>query len=799
MAAACFATFLAVSRKRSRSYHALLQQETELFNALSTVGVFTRNELPNKTASESTEHYTSGQTVFMQGGTLLLDDVRTEYIDEQQQEIVDFDVAALEGRYILREEIHGGGMSRIFLADSAKLGNQWIVKFISNKNGVLANEENILKLLNHMSLPRIVDIFRDDKGIYIVESYIEGVSLDKVMESGQKFTQTVIMDWAEQLAQALNYLHTMEPHPIFHLDLKPSNIIVTHDNRLVLIDFGISKRFGDDSTLATGITYKYAAPEQFKHRIPDRYVPLVNERFGVLPTDSHYWVPDARSDIFSLGVILFELAVGQIPTVDNMTTLENAVSNELSGIIRRCLFIEPSWRYQHVNEILDDLQRAKGSKIKMARMLFRRKLASVLAVFTIIASGGSLTGGYYINGQEGAAVLDVRPEIVTVSLQQSSDLAVEKIMPNGEIVYLDNSEIRWEFSQDSIVRIDGNRIAGINVGETELSGHYRNKNIELTVRVVEPMDGMADISQRYQAGNTIEIFAGTTERNHIDGALVDAEFVSPESIALADDGTIFIADSGLLRIIRGGRVESANFEPSYLAPHIVRCYKNDVYILTDAWEDDDGYYYGIIKLSEDDAEGLYIADASYTAVEDFTFSPDGLIYYIDRNEGVGATYLKTLDPGNVEDINTICKLPRGTSSLTIDEHGAVYLANPETGAIQVWRNGALSYFTGVENEKAFIDGTAPLFYMPQNIKYSGGFLYVWDFNVFRRISIIDGLAAECITIAGEASPVFDMDIGQTKVAAEDIVLPNSRLMDFAVDSNGVYLTDPKRGVIWWAE
>ena len=76
-------------------------------------------------------------------------------------------------------------------------------------------------------------------------------------------------------------------------------------------------------------------------------------------------------------------------------------------------------------------------------------------------------------------------------------------------------------------------------------------------------------------------------------------------------------------------------------------------------------------------------------------------------------------------------------------------------------------------------------------------LYIRDFNVQRRISIVDSVAGECITIAGEATPTLDMEIGQTQQAAEDIVLPNSRLMDFAVDGSGVLVTDPKRGVIWW--
>lgn len=789
--------YLVISTRQSRSYHALLQQETEIFDALTSTAALTTNTKASVSNVNEIEPLSNLETTPESGTCLILDYDRTEFPNEQTKgDGIDFDDSALEGKYKIISEIHGGGMSRVFLAESIKMGNLWIVKFISNQTGELANEENILKLLNHISLPKIIDIFHDDKGIYLIESYIEGISLDKVIESGQKLNQVIILDWAEQLAQVLNYLHKMEPHPIYHYDLKPSNIMVTHDNRLVLIDFGISKRFGEDDTSTIGVTYQYAAPEQLKHRIPDRHLPIIETRFGELPADRLYWNSDARTDIYSLGVILFELAAGQIPTNQTGNMLKDVVSHEMYNIINKCLALTPDDRYQSARELLFDLQKNKGTKVKMARTLFIRKFAIVSSFFMIIISTSSLAGGYYVYGQENAALLGVDPEIMVVSYQQSSELKVEKEMPDGNITLLENSEIRWSFSEDNIANVDGNRIAGMNLGKTELFGKYRNKEISLKVRVVEPMDGMVNISQRYQSGHYVELFAGTIKREHDDGALGEAEFVSPESIAIAEDGTIYIADSGLLRKISNGKVESINFEPEYLTPNIVRCYKNEVYVLTNDWEDDEGVYYGIIKLTEEGAEGLYIADAKFTAIEDFTFSSDGLLYFIDRNEGAGIVSLKMINLTDVEDITTLCDLPKGTSTLTMDDKGAVYLANPETSAIQVYRDGILEYFAGVENEKAFNDGVAPLFYMPQKIKFANDFLYVWDFNVLRRISIKEGIVVDCITMAGEVSPIFELGITETKQSAEEIVLPNSKLMDFAIKDEGILLTDPKRGVVW---
>lgn len=794
--------YLMSSSRKSRSYYAILQQETELFDTLTTTALLAGSAKSNihiVDADDETE-FLAGKSQMKCGTSLIFEDDRTELLKDEQSERIPFDDSALEGRYVLKNEIYGGGMSRVFLAESTKLGNQWIVKFISNQTGELANEENILKLLNHISLPKIIDIFHDEKGVYLVESYIEGVSLDTVFESGQKINQVIILEWAEQLAQVLSYLHRMKPHPIYHFDLKPSNIMVTHDNRLVLIDFGISKRFGKDDATVLGVTYQYAAPEQLKNHIPDKHMSVIKSRFGELPADRLCWNPDARTDIYSLGGILFELAVGGIPTAQNMNTLEDMVSHELYTIIIKCLAINPDNRYQSAEELLFDLQKVKGSKVKMARTLFIRKLASVSCVFTVLVSGGSLSGGYYIYAQENMALLDVEPEILTISLQQSSALSVEKQMPDGSIVMLDNSEIKWTQSQDNIAQIDGNRISGMNLGEAELSGKYRNKSISLNVRVVEPMEGMVDISQRYQIGHFAEIFAGTTERDHIDGMLAEADFVSPESIDIADDGTIYISDSGLLRKIKDGKVDSINFEPDFLTANVVRCYKNQVYILTHQWEDDDGVYYGIIKLTDEGAEGLYISDAQFTAIEDFAVGGDELIYFIDRNEGVDSVSLKTLNTKYADNIEILCELPKGTSALTMDENDNVYLANPETGVLQVWRDGELAFFAGIENEKAFVDGAAPLFYMPQKVKYSNDSLYVWDFNVLRCVNISDsGLVEECMTVAGEANPTFDLDIMQTKQPAEEIILPNSRVMDLVVKDDGILLTDPRHGIVWWIE
>ena len=813
--------YLLVSRKRSLIYRSVLQQETNFFDALTATAKLTStakvSSVPvNAAAFAQSYADEEAETELLQKdypatqlANGLMDADKTELLQDMlpteplmadvpaTEKVVYFDASALEGRYVLEEEILGGGMSRIFLARSSKLGNRWIVKYISHKNGALANEENILKQLNHISLPKIVDIFHDDSGVYLVENYIEGVTLDTVLDGHSPLNQILIQEWAEQITRVLSYLHNMKPSPIYHFDLKPSNIMVTHDNRLVLIDFGISKQLGQVGG-AIGVTYKYAAPEQLKYHIDTNNMELLESRFGNLSEERFQWQPDARTDIYSLGVMLFELSVGQIPTIQNVHLLKDSVSQELCKIIKKCLELKPQDRYQNAQDLLVDTQKIKGLKMKMVKALFMRKFAAGTTAFAMAISIGSLGGGYYMYGQENLALLDVEPSLITLSLQQSTELKIEKQLPDGTVVLLEPQRIRWNFDYNDIAQIDGNRIVGINTGQAELSGQYRKKEISLQVNVVPPLDGMVDIVQIYQPGHVLQLFAGTMERKHNDGTLDDAEFVSPESIDIADDGTIYITDAGLLRKISGNEVESIDFEPGFITSRIVRCRDKDIYILTHAWKDDDGAYYGLIRIGEDGVEDLYIADAAYTAIEDFIIT-NGLIYYIERNEGAERTYLKMLNPQDVEDIQTLCELSSGSMALSSDDAGRLYIANIESGVIQVYQNGKMRFFAGTENERAFIDGSSALFYMPQRLRYEAGHLYVWDFNTLRRIEVVNGVAGACITLAGEASPEFSLELSATRQAAGSAILPNSRLMDFALFKDVILLTDPKRGVVWRVE
>lgn len=808
-----FVVYLITSRKRSRVYTELLKQESEKFDAItatlfmanSATSADGRSRAPgasSRVGASASANVGANVGANARGGgtgTLSLDEdgsqgAKTPGFQGGAKD--GFNPETFAGIYAIEREIGGGAMSRTFQVRSVRLGNPWFMKFIPSGYGALANEVNILKLLNHASLPKIIDIFHAQEGVYLIETLVEGVPLDKVYETGIRVSQYIALDWFEQMAQVLKYLHGMKPSPIFHLDLKPGNIMVTHDNRLVLVDFGISRRRGENTPL--GMTASYAAPEQFNDRMREKYASLVQERFGNIPARASRAPADARTDIYGLGVIMFELLVGKPPTVRNINALRSAASDELGTIIRKCLHIDPFDRYQTADELLDDLRKVKGTKLKMARALLTRRLAAAAASLSLVMSGGAFTGGYYIFNEESAATIYAQPEIVTVSLQQSSEFAVRKQLGDGHFVVLDSERIAWEYSGRNIARIDGGRISGINEGQTVIHGKYREKGIDLTVRVIRPVNGLVDVSQRYEPGRVVALYSGKSARSRTDGSLENANFMSPESIAIADDGTVYVADSGEIRAISGGVVGTLAIQPDHIKAAAVRCRGDELYILSEPWQDGDKYHYALARVGGDGgADVLYVADAMYTAVEDFAFGGgDGLLYFIDRNEGLGGVYLKTLDPYYAGEIKTLCTLPAGSRSLAVASGGDAYVGNAETGVIQIFRNGKLEYFAGIESDRAFIDGISPRFYSPQKLEHRRGYLYIWDFNTLRRIEADRGTAGECITLAGMASPEFDAELGKKAIPAEDAILPFGNRMDFAVSGRLMLIADSKHGVVW---
>lgn len=294
-----------------------------------------------------------------------------------------------EQTYQILSTLGKGGMGCVYLVRHLRLGTLWALKEIYKSSGGpvdLLAEANMLKRLSHPALPRIIDIYEDSACIYIVEDYIEGVSLDKRIQEAGRFPESQVRAWAEELCGVLRYLHEQQPNPIIYRDMKPSNVMVTPENKVKLIDFGIAREFkqeGTSDTTSLG-TMGYAAPEQY----------------GTAQSD-------ARTDIYSLGVTLYHAVTGKSPKdppyeLRPIRQWDAELSEGLEYIIHKCTRSNPADRYQSIAELQADLK-----NIERFSAASRRQRAidgvKITACVLMIAGGiGLAMLGYQKNEMEAA-------------------------------------------------------------------------------------------------------------------------------------------------------------------------------------------------------------------------------------------------------------------------------------------------------------------------------------------------------------------------------------------------------------
>ena len=307
-----------------------------------------------------------------------------------------------------------------------------------------------------------------------------------------------------------------------------------------------------------------------------------------------------------------------------------------------------------------------------------------------------------------------------------------------------------------------------------------------------------DTDLRYTSDRTISVFAGTGEKiRHDSSNLLQSSFVSPESIDIADDGTIYVGDSGCIRVIKpDGSCSTIELSPDYLTVSILRCYGNDIYALTNEFQDEYGIkYYGLVRLNENTAEGLFITEAAYSKIPDFCIDDSGTMYVIQDNVGTGQKYVGSMDIYTGE-VTYIAEVDAGITAICADNRGGLYLGNSVKGSIYRMdiASGEIKLFAGVDDNIKFVDGPNPMFVEPRAIKFDNGYLYILDYNILRRIQVNSAnMAINAETVAGKLTADANPDTVNGK--ASDAEIAPSYLMDFVVNGNEILLTDPKHAVI----
>lgn len=215
----------------------------------------------------------------------------------------------LRERYKLTNIVGQGGMGSVYRAEDLRLpGRLCAIKEVQpdphanetyrqQSQSQFLQEASILAQLDHPSLPKVSDFFTENGRDYLVMDFVSGKDLRQLLqENGAPLAEESILTWAEQIIDALAYLHRQDP-PVLHRDIKPANIKLTLDNRIKLVDFGLVKLLAtDDERTITVVQGRGTA----------LYTPL--EQYG---GDGGH--TDVRSDIYALGATFYHLLTNLPP------------------------------------------------------------------------------------------------------------------------------------------------------------------------------------------------------------------------------------------------------------------------------------------------------------------------------------------------------------------------------------------------------------------------------------------------------------------------------------------------------
>jgi eukaryotic-like serine/threonine-protein kinase len=273
-----------------------------------------------------------------------------------------------DGRYRIERKLGAGGMADVYLAEDQELGRRVAIKIL---NGRHANDDQFIErfrreaknaaALNHPNIVSIYDRGEAEDTYYIAMEYLDGRTLKELIVSRGAAPVNVAIEYARQILSALRFAHR---HGIVHRDIKPHNVLVDGEGRVKVTDFGIARAGTSQMTEAGSIvgTAQYLSPEQ--------------ARGGEV---------DPRSDLYSLGIVLYELLTGKTP-FDGETPVEIAMKHlsqppkppsklrrdvppELDAVVLRALSKNPDDRYQNADEMEADLERvARGRPVAATTM-----------------------------------------------------------------------------------------------------------------------------------------------------------------------------------------------------------------------------------------------------------------------------------------------------------------------------------------------------------------------------------------------------------------------------------------------
>lgn len=295
----------------------------------------------------------------------------------------------LQNRYQITKLIGKGGMGEVYLAIDQRLGHSIALKRTTvGDDAMLADaferEAKTLAQLRHPVLPKVSDHFGEDDEQFLVMDYISGQDLsERLQATDNPFPLNWVLFWADQLLEALTYLHNHEPM-IIHRDIKPQNLKLTDDNHIVLLDFGLSKNaLGNTKVTTSGSVVGYTP----------HYAPM--EQIRGTGTNS-------RSDIFSLASTLYHIATNVIPS--DALTRADAMLAGMPDPLKSPMEANPEISQEISDAILKGMEISQEKRFgsaremqKVMRRAYNKTLESMSAQTIAFKADGSVPDPVEIN------------------------------------------------------------------------------------------------------------------------------------------------------------------------------------------------------------------------------------------------------------------------------------------------------------------------------------------------------------------------------------------------------------------
>src|SRR5438477_9056211 len=271
--------------------------------------------------------------------------------------------SVFDGRYRIIRKLGAGGMANVYLAEDQELGRRVAIKILDDRHAAddsfierFRREAKNAASLSHPNIVSIYDRGEAEGTYYIAMEYLSGRSLKELIVGRGPTPMRIALDYARQILAALGFAHR---HGIVHRDIKPHNVVVDADGRLKVTDFGIARSGASQMTEAGSIigTAQYLSPEQARGAAVDQ-----------------------RSDIYSVGIVLYEMLTGTVPftgetpleiamkhlsaTPEPPSVKRSDVPRELDLVVLRALAKDPEDRYASAADMEADLARvARGDGV----------------------------------------------------------------------------------------------------------------------------------------------------------------------------------------------------------------------------------------------------------------------------------------------------------------------------------------------------------------------------------------------------------------------------------------------------